>query len=351
MPRRHARRHCLPKTLSAMKSIASLFSGSSSTNLAARAFAESRAASATSLHDLESRSAPRSPARANVTHSSSAFFSGVFSPAACACLIAASVLAGPAAATENPESAPAAASPVQPKTSAPKFVRRSDDASLLRFGISASHASRIAFAGGERIESAVWDQQDLDLKTDSSSGQIFVRPKREGEIMIYVTTESGETAAIVLEAGLEKSPQNILLERTAPKDAVPMSGDDSRPASMLAPSPAPDFIAAVKRLARLAALEKEAPDVMKRSSCPRPSASLANALEKLAPLHPSVETCWTSRDLTAVVLRLRNPSAVPMRIREAALTGPTVAAIASEKTTLRLGESARLIYMEVIGND
>ena len=277
--------------------------------------------------------------------SSPAFFSAVFSPAACACLIAASVLAGPAAATENPESVAAAPSPVHQKTSAPKFVRRSDDASLLRFGISASHASRIAFAGGERIESAVWDQQDLDLKTDSSSGQIFVRPKREGEIMIYVTTESGETAAIVLEAGLEKSPQK------APKDAVPMSGDDSRPASMLAPSPAPDFIAAVKRLARLAALEKEAPDVMKRSSCPRPSASLANALEKLAPLHPSVETCWTSRDLTAVVLRLRNPSAVPMRIRESALTGPTVAAIASEKTTLRLGESARLIYMEVIGND
>lgn len=283
--------------------------------------------------------------------SSPAFFSAVFSPAACACLIAASVLAGHAAATENPQSAAAAPSPVHQKTSAPKFVRRSDDASLLRFGISTSHASRIAFAGGERIESAVWDQQDLDLKTDSSSGQIFVRPKRDGEIMIYVTTESGETAAIVLEAGLEKSPQNILLERTAPKDAVPMSGDDSRPASMLAPSPAPDFIAAVKRLARLAALEKEAPDVMKRSSCPRPSASLANALEKLAPLHPSVETCWTSRDLTAVVLRLRNPSAVPMRIREAALTGPTVAAIASEKTTLRLGESARLIYMEVIGND
>ena len=286
-----------------------------------------------------------------MTHSSSAFFSAVFSTAACACLIAASVLAGPAAATENPESAVAAPSTVHQKTSAPKFVRRSDDASLLRFGISASHASRIAFAGGERIESAVWDQQDLDLKTDSSSGQIFVRPKREGEIMIYVTTESGETAAIVLEAGLEKSPQNILLERTAPKDAVPMSGDDSRPASMLAPSPAPDFIAAVKRLARFAALGKEAPDVMKRSSCPRPSASLANALEKLAPLHPTVETCWTSRDLTAVVLRLRNPSAVPMRIREAALTGATVAAIASEKTTLRLGESARLIYMEVIGND
>lgn len=334
-----------------MKSIASLFSASSSTNLAARAFAESRADSATSLHDLESRSASRSPARASVIPSSPAFFSAVFSPAACACLIAASVLAGPAAATENPESAAAAPSPVHQKTSTPKFVRRSDDASLLRFGISASHASRIAFAGGERIESAVLDQQDLDLKTDSSSGQIFVRPKREGEIMIYVTTESGETAAIVLEAGLEKSPQNILLERTAPKDAVPMSGDDSRPASMLAPSPAPDFIAAVKRLARLAALEKEAPDVMKRSSCPRPSASLANALEKLAPLHPSVETCWTSRDLTAVVLRLRNPSAVPMRIRESALTGPTVAAIASEKTTLRLGESARLIYMEVIGND
>lgn len=334
-----------------MKSIASLFSASSSTNLAARAFAESRAASATSLHDLESRSASRSPARASVIPSSPAFFSAVFSPAACACLIAASVLAGPAAATENPESAAAAPSPVHQKTSTPKFVRRSDDASLLRFGISASHASRIAFAGGERIESAVWDQQDLDLKTDSSSGQIFVRPKREGEIMIYVTTESGETAAIVLEAGLEKSPQNILLERTAPKDAAPMSGDDSRPASMLAPSPAPDFIAAVKRLARLAALGKEAPDVMKRSSCPRPSASLANALEKLAPLHPTVETCWTSRDLTAVVLRLRNSSAVPMRIREAALTGPTVAAIASEKTTLRLGESARLIYMEVIGND
>ena len=76
-----------------------------------------------------------------------------------------------------------------------KFVRRSTEADLLRFPISAQHASRIAFTGGERIESAIWDQQDLDLKTDTAAGQIFVRPKREGEIVLYVTTESGETVS------------------------------------------------------------------------------------------------------------------------------------------------------------
>ena len=194
-----------------------------------------------------------------------------------------------------------------------KYVRRSADADPLRFGISLYHASRIAFAGGERIESAVWDQQDLDLKTDSGSGQIFVRPKREGEIIVYVTTEAGDTVAIVLDAGRDKSPQNILLERTTPKGnelqlktngvnggitlGVPMTGEDPRSASMLAPSPAPDFVAALKRFARHITLDREAADIMKRSSCPKPTASLSSALQKLERLKPVVESCWTTRDL------------------------------------------------------
>ena len=248
-----------------------------------------------------------------------------------------------------------------------KYVRRSADADLLRFGISLYHASRIAFAGGERIESAVWDQQDLDLKTDSGSGQIFVRPKREGEIIVYVTTEAGDTVAIVLDAGRDKSPQNILLERATPKGndlaqktngmkgdmplGVPMTGEDPRSASILAPSPAPDFVAALKRFARHITLDREAADIMKRSSCPKPTPSLASALQKLERLKPVVESCWTTRDLKAVVLRVRNTSPVPVLIRESALTGPTVAAIATEKTQLRLGDDTSLIYVEVLDHD
>lgn len=255
-----------------------------------------------------------------------------------------------------------------------KFVRRSTEADLLRFPISAQHASRIAFTGGERIESAIWDQQDLDLKTDTAACQIFVRPKREGEIMLYVTTESGETAAIVLDAGLERSPQNILLERAdatrasklsteaAPStgtsadspdalEGMPMTGGDPRPASMLAPSPAPEFVSSVKRFVRHATLREEAPDIMKRSACPKPTRSLSAALVKLERLKPVVASCWTTRDLTAVVLRLKNDSPVPVLIREPALTGPSVAAITTDKAMLRYGDSAELIFVEVARHD
>lgn len=255
-----------------------------------------------------------------------------------------------------------------------KFVRRSTEADLLRFPISAQHASRIAFTGDERIESAIWDQQDLDLKTDTTAGQIFVRPKREGEIVLYVTTASGETAAIVLDAGLERSPQNILLERAdatrASKlsteaaastgtsadspdalEGMPMTGGDPRPASMLAPSPAPEFVSSVKRFVRHATLREEAPDIMKRSACPKPTRSLSAALVKLERLKPVVTSCWTTRDLTAVVLRLKNDSPVPVLIREPALTGPSVAAITTDKAMLRYGDSAELIFVEVARHD
>lgn len=74
------------------------------------------------------------------------------------------------------------------------YVRAADVSEPLVFRVPPGKTSRIAFEG-DRILSAVYDKYELDLRTDSRQGQIFVRPLADTPAAIYLSTESGATVA------------------------------------------------------------------------------------------------------------------------------------------------------------
>lgn len=239
------------------------------------------------------------------------------------------------------------ASPAQCREPA-GFARMPQSESLLRFSISAAQPTRIAFGDGRRIQSAVWEQNDADVKTDPAAGQIFVAPRREGDIVLFITTEDGETAALTLDARADAAPQNIVLERRgeSPKRHPHAETPPSAEHPALPPMPVSDYEAALKTFLRAAALHQETPSVRRLPRCPAPSAAAAAAQKKLAALKPQTTACWRANGFRASVLRLRNDSPAPVELREPALIGPTILAIGLDRPILRLGESAQLFLIE-----
>lgn len=234
--------------------------------------------------------------------------------------------------------------------SAPLYARMPQSESMLSFAVSASQPSRVAFGDGRRIQSAVWEQNDADVKTDASTGQIFVQPHREGEIVIFITTEEGDTLALSLNASMDGAPQNIVLERRGEKAGASEPADaleaDPRSSRMLPPMPVSDYEAALKTFLRAAALNRETASTMKLSRCPALSPSVSAAVRKLAALKPQTAACWRAKGLRAAVLHVKNLSPVPVELREPALIGPSILAIGLDRPILRLGESAELIFVE-----
>ena len=96
---------------------------------------------------------------------------------------------------------------------AAQFERASGAGDPVEAEVSVDRASRIAIEG-MRIDSAVWDREEMDLQTDPKSGQIFVLPRRTGDLSLFVTTETGETAALLLHAKEEARAGNIIRRLT-----------------------------------------------------------------------------------------------------------------------------------------
>lgn len=221
--------------------------------------------------------------------------------------------------------------------------RRADEASRsLTFEVPPGKTSRLAVAG-DRITSAVYDQMSLDVKTESTLGQLFVLPIVAGEAALYVTTESGASIPVILEVTEDANPQNIVLTRSG---ANLPAGTDTRSPRILAPLPVSDYVSAVKYLVRHALLELETPDVLRRGACPQPSNAVTNALLELSALTPKVLSCWSTTGLSATVIRVRNPRLAKARIDPAALTGGSILAAAVEKEELGLGHASPIVLVE-----
>ena len=223
---------------------------------------------------------------------------------------------------------------------------RAKEARPLAYTVGLGKTSRISILG-DRIASAVYDQALLSVKTESSTGQLFVQPIGEAEIPLYITTESGLTVDLMLMAVAEGDPQSITLTRRAAPDVQP--GSDMRSARTLAPMPVSDYEAAVKRLVRAVAEERESADILRRGACPRPSVSVARAMERLASLNPVVTSCWSSLALRATVIGLKNPRLGTVLLNEAALAGPTVLAVSFERLRLGFKESGSVMLVEAEG--
>lgn len=240
--------------------------------------------------------------------------------------------------------APLAAAPAAPSAGSSGYVRAAQTGKPLVFSIPIAKTTLLALEG-ERIVSAIYDKSELDLRTESRAGQIFLRPLIDRPISLFVSSESGATLAVTLEPDPESETQSILLKRAQNAESAALSG---RTAAAPAPMPASDYEAQLKRMARIASLNRETPDVVRSPACPRPSASLAAVMERLSPLKPSAAGCWQSANLAATALSVKNSSLGTVVIAPEPLTGGTVLAASLEKTQLEFGRSARIILVEAL---
>lgn len=220
------------------------------------------------------------------------------------------------------------------------FVRRRETVPSLVFHISPFQTSRLAVEG-ERIASAIWDQNDLTLEAESRTGEVYLLPKHLGRMQLYVTTESGETAGITIVADELAEPENIVLERRRTRE----TGEHrTAPTRELPALPASDFEGALKTFAATLARGEETPAVEKRP-CVETEAVL-HARKVLATLAPKSEACYAARGLFATRIRIKNRSIRPVLVRESALLAPQVLAVTAEKPVLAAGESTVLHIIE-----
>ncbi len=220
------------------------------------------------------------------------------------------------------------------------FVRRRETVPSLAFHISPYQTSRLAVEG-ERIASAIWDQNDLTLEAESRTGEVYLLPKHLGRMQLYVTTESGETAGITIVADELAEPENIVLERRRSRD---VTEHRTAPTRELPALPASDFEGALKTFAATLARGEETPAVEKRP-CVETEAVL-HARKVLATLAPKSEACYAARGLFATRIRIKNRSIRPVLVRESALLAPQVLAVTAEKPVLAAGESTVLHIIE-----
>lgn len=220
------------------------------------------------------------------------------------------------------------------------FVRRRETVPSLVFHISPYQTSRLAVEG-ERIASAIWDQNDLTLEAESRTGDVYLLPKHLGRMQLYVTTESGETAGITIVADELAEPENIVLERRRSRD---VTEHRTAPTRELPALPASDFEGALKTFAATLARGEETPSVEKRP-CVETEAVL-HARKVLATLAPKTEACYAARGLFATRIRIKNRSIRPVLVRESALLAPQVLAVTAEKPVLAAGESTVLHIIE-----
>lgn len=234
----------------------------------------------------------------------------------------------------------AAAAAASLPAGAAQFVRRAGDVPL-RFTVPAEGTTMIAIPG-DPIRSAVYDKATMDVQTESASGQVYVLPRRIGPAMIYLTSESGETAPLELTFAEDAEPQTIILEKR-PDAAGSAAAERGRPP--LRPLRAEGFSAEIKRFVTLILRNEPADEVEKtRRTTPGPAA--ARALEALRPLTVKFEGVWRSAEAEAYCATLRNGTISPVVLDPEALTSGSLWAAALTKTALQPGETAVLILVE-----
>lgn len=123
------------------------------------------------------------------------------------------------------------------------------------FPISLTGPNRIAVAD-KKIINAIYDATQLEVQTDSVTGQVFVFPRIQDPIALFLTTEDKETYALTLMPQAVRS-QEIVLGNRVSKQLKPVA----YPQKVFndAVETAPDLDIKVTRLIRALARE-ELPD-------------------------------------------------------------------------------------------
>lgn len=236
----------------------------------------------------------------------------------------------------------AAAALIGSSAEAAQFVRRTGDTPL-RFTVPSEGATMIAIPG-DPIRSAVYDKATMDVQTESASGQVYVLPRREGSAMIYLTSESGETAPVELIFAEGAKPQTIILEKRS--DLPPSKGQPAE-VTTLRPLRADGFAAEVKRFVTLI-LRGESEGEAEKTHFTSPGPAAKEALQGLRPLALKFEGIWRSREAEAYCATLKNGTISPVVLDPEVLNSGSLYAVALTRTTLMPGESTVIILVEAV---
>ncbi len=128
--------------------------------------------------------------------------------------------------------------------SAQVYVDASDGRARV-VAISQTDPSRISVLNG-RIVQLVYDEVELSVTSDPSSGQVFVKPMVDKPVSVFVLTERASHPLIL-------QPQQIPLQTVMIREGGGADGSDQRPVSREAIETAGALDVAVKRLVTLLA--------------------------------------------------------------------------------------------------
>ena len=199
---------------------------------------------------------------------------------------------------------------------------------------------------GERLVSAIFDNREVEVQAQSNSGRLFVLPLVEGNVNVFVTTESGETVSLELLSEEDAPLKNIVLEKKAqPADAQSSFEAPMRrmPARVLG---AGDYVGGLK--AELLALVTRDPNVVEVLD-EAPSPEVKSLLEKLRtspPLKPQHVTLLGNEAFTGTVVTCRHGGLKPIVIDPQSWTRGMIEASAVSAQYIKPGEMVELYFLE-----
>ena len=123
------------------------------------------------------------------------------------------------------------------------------------YPVSLTGPNRIA-VDGKKIVNAIYDNTQMELQSDTMTGQIFVFPKTETPTALFLTTDDRETYALTLIPQATNSQEIVLRGQISPLKATNAHTQKTFSQTVLA---APDVEAQVTRLIRALA-RNEVPD-------------------------------------------------------------------------------------------
>lgn len=198
------------------------------------------------------------------------------------------------------------------------------------FPVSLTGPNRIAIEG-KKIVNAIYDNTQLELQSDTVTGQVFVFPKTENPAALFLTTEDRQTHALTL-VPQSTSSQEIVIQSQAPVSKT-VSPYAQKTFSQTVLS-APDIESQITRLIRAMA-RGEVPDGF----------HFTNRCGKDCVRSLSSET------LEGVVSVHRNTSASPVMLEEKLFYRKGVLAVAITQPHLNPGESTSVfIVSQKTGN-
>ena len=187
-----------------------------------------------------------------------------------------------------------------------------------------SFPNRIA-VDGKKIVNAIYDNTQMELQSDTMTGQIFVFPKAETPTALFLTTDDRETYALTLIPQATNSQEIVLRGQTSPVKATNARTQKTFSQTVLA---APNVEAQVTRLIRALA-RNEVPDGF----------HLTNRCGK------DCVRSLSSDSLHSEIIIHRNTSGTPVTLEEKLYYRRGVLAVAISKAQLEAGESSRVFIV------